>query len=159
MRRKGGWRLVEIWTRRLMESSRLTLVTMEHVEPAPGLEVRNDVRPGDGRISDVLAASDIFAFPGEIDSYGYAILEAMAAGLPVVASRQGAVPELVEDGVTGLIVPPHDDDAFARALQSLVAEPARARALGAAGRARLLERFDARATTRDLIEVIRDAAR
>ncbi len=158
MQRKGGWRLVDIWTRRLMQSSRLTLVTMEHVEPAPGLEVRNDIRPGDGRVGDVLGASDIFAFPGEIDSWGYAILEAMAAGLPVVASRQGAVPELVDDGVTGLIVPPDDDDAFARALQNLVAEPERARALGAAGRARLLERFDARATTAQLIDVIRDAA-
>lgn len=159
MLRKGGWRLVEIWKRRLAESARLTLVTMEPVEPAAGLEVRNEVRPGDGRIEDILAGADIFAFPGEIDSFGYAILEAMAAGLPVVASRQGAVPELVDDGVTGLLVPPHDDDAFAKALEELVADPARAAALGAAGRARLLERFDARATTAQLISVIREAVR
>jgi alpha-maltose-1-phosphate synthase len=159
MQRKGGWRLLEIWRRRLAESSRLTIVTTEHVESAPGLDVRNDVRPGDGRIEAILGAADMLAFPGEIDSFGYAILEAMAAGLPVVASSQGAVPELVDDGVTGLLVPPHDDDAFARALQELVDEPARAKALGAAGRLRLLERFDARTTTAQLIAVIRDAAR
>jgi len=159
MARKGGRRLVEIWTRHLARSSRLTLVTMDHVDPAPGLQVRNDLRPGDGRIEDVLGEADIFAFPSEIDPYGFAILEAMAAALPVVAVRQAAVPELVEDGVTGLLVPPHDDDAIASALQSLIDEPERARALGNAGRARLLERFDARKTTAQLLEVIRDAAR
>jgi alpha-maltose-1-phosphate synthase len=158
MARKGGWRLVELWQRALAESSRLTLVTMERVEPRPGLEVVNDVRPGDGRIETVLAGSDIFAFPGEIDSFGYAILEAMAAGLPVVAARQGAVGELVDDGVTGLLVPPGDDEAFAAALRELVDEPQRAAELGAAGRARVLERFDARTTTASLIDVIRDAA-
>jgi alpha-maltose-1-phosphate synthase len=159
MARKGGWRLVEMWKRRLAEFTRLTLVTMERVEPAPGLEVRNDVRPGDGRIADVLAASDIFAFPGEIDSFGYAILEAMAAGLPVVAVGQGAVPELVDDGVTGLVVPQHDDDAFANALQRLVDEPELGAELGTGGRARVLERFDAGKTTAELIDVITDAAR
>lgn len=158
MSRKGGWRLVELWKERLAQSSRLMLVTMERVEPVEGMEVRNDVRPGDGRIADVLAASDIFAFPGEIDSFGYAILEAMAAELPVVAAGQGAVPELVEDGVTGLVVPAHDDDAFARALQRLVDEPERGEELGRAGRARLLERFDARKTTAALVDLIRDAA-
>jgi glycosyltransferase involved in cell wall biosynthesis len=159
MARKGGWRLVDIWKDRLAGSSRLTLVTMERVEPAPRMDVRNDVRPGDGRIADVLAASDIFAFPGEIDSFGYAILEAMAAGLPVVAAGQGAVPELVDDGVTGLVVPAHDDDAFASALQRLIDEPERGEELGRAGRDRLLERFDARKTTAALVELIRDAAR
>jgi starch synthase len=159
MARKGGWRLLDIWKRRLAKSSRLTLVTMEHVEPAPGLEVRNDLRPGDGQIESVLGAADIFAFPSEMDPFGFAILEAMAAGLPVVAARQAAVPELVEDGVTGLLVPPHDDEALATALRRLIEEPALAEEFGRAGRARLLERFDARKTTATLIELIQDAAR
>jgi glycosyltransferase involved in cell wall biosynthesis len=122
------------------------------------LEVRNDVRPGDGRIEEIFASADIFAFPSEIDSFGYAILEAMAAQLPVVAVQQGAVPELVEDGVTGDLVPSGDDEAFAAALRRQVEDPQRRRELGLAGRRRVLERFDARLTTVRLLEVIRDAA-
>jgi starch synthase len=159
MARKGGWRLVDIWKQRLAESSRLTLVTMEDVAPAPGLEVLNDLRPGDGQIEEVLGRVDIFAFPSEMDPYGFAILEAMAAGLPVVAARQAAVPELVEDGVTGLLVPPHDDEALGNALKRLIDDPALGEELGSAGRARLLERFDARKTTAALVELLRDAAR
>ena len=158
MARKGGWRLVELWQRALAESSRLTLVTMERVEPRPGLEVVNDVRPGDGRIETVLAGSDIFAFPGEIDSFGYAILEAMAASLPVVAPGQAAVPELVDDGVTGLVVPPGDDDALGAALERLVADRGMREEMGAAGRRRALARFDAQTTTDALVEILRDVA-
>ena len=64
-----------------------------------------------------------------------ALLEAAAAAVPVVASAVGGVPELVEDATTGLLVPPGDADALARAVSGLVADPERARALGARARA------------------------
>jgi glycosyltransferase involved in cell wall biosynthesis len=63
------------------------------------------------------------------------VLEAMAAELPVVASRVGGLSELVVDGETGLLVPPRDADELAAALGRLVADPDLRRALGAAGRA------------------------
>jgi glycosyltransferase involved in cell wall biosynthesis len=66
----------------------------------------------------------------------------MAAGLPVVSSRVGGVPELVVDGETGILVRPGDASALAAALSSLIADPAKRRSLGAAGRARAEERFD-----------------
>jgi glycosyltransferase involved in cell wall biosynthesis len=68
-------------------------------------------------------------------------MEAMAAGLPVVACRIGGIPELVEHGVTGLLVPPDDPNALADAMAQLVANPARASALGAAARTAVAERF------------------
>jgi glycosyltransferase involved in cell wall biosynthesis len=159
MQRKGGWRLVEIWKRRLAATTDLTLVTLEAISGAPDrIEVRNDVRPGDGKIDDVLADADIFAMPGEIDSFGYAVLEAMAAGLPTVAVRQGAIPELVEDNKTGFLVPLGDDDAFALSLQRLAREASLRQEFGSAARKRVEERFDAGVTTTQLVELIREIA-
>ena len=113
---------------------------------------RDDVRA-------LLGAIDVFGISSTYEGTPLALFEAMAAGKAIVSTAVDGCREVLEDGVTGLLVPPHDDDAFASALQSLVAEPERARALGAAGRARLLERFDARKTTAQLVEIIRDAAR
>jgi glycosyltransferase involved in cell wall biosynthesis len=158
MARKGGWRLVELWQRHLSDRSRLLLVTTEHVRVDPRIEVRNDVRPNDGKLHAILEEADVFAFPGEIDAYGYALLEAMAAGLPVVAPGQAAVPEIVEHDVTGLVVPPGDDPAFAEALARLLEDRDARRELGAAGRRRVLERFDARKTTVALLELLREVA-
>ena len=70
------------------------------------------------------------------------VLEAMAAGLPVVASRVGGVPEQVVDGETGILVDPGDPKPLAAALKRLTGDPALRRRLGAAGRARAEERFD-----------------
>jgi glycosyltransferase involved in cell wall biosynthesis len=65
----------------------------------------------------------------------------MASQTPVVATNAGALPELVVDGATGIIVPPADPGALAGAIARLLADPERCRAMGAAGRARVLERF------------------
>ena len=75
------------------------------------------------------------------EPFGIPLVEAMASGIPVVATRVGGIPEVVEDGVTGLLVPPDDPGALAQAIVSLVEDPARAHALGAAGRRRAEERF------------------
>jgi alpha-maltose-1-phosphate synthase len=158
MDRKGGWRLLEVWRRHLRERSRLVLVTLEPVPPEEGLTVRNDVRPGDGRLADVLADTDVFAFPTELDTFGYAAIEAMAAGCAVVASATAALPEVVADGETGLLVPVGDDAALRAALDQLLDDPERRRRMGVAGRARVESRFSADATTAALLDVLRGAA-
>jgi glycosyltransferase involved in cell wall biosynthesis len=82
----------------------------------------------------VLAAMDVFALPSENEGMGRALVEAMAAGLPAVASLIGGVPALVADGVTGLLVPPGDAGALARALERLLSDPPLRRRLGQAAR-------------------------
>jgi len=83
----------------------------------------------------------IFVLPSRQEPQGIVNLEAMICGKPVVASRVGGVPEIVLDGETGLLVPGEDAAALALALGTLLADPARAQALGEAGRVRALGKF------------------
>jgi glycosyltransferase involved in cell wall biosynthesis len=99
-------------------------------------------------VPDLLARADVFALSSRSEGAPVSILEAMAAGLPVVASRVGGVPELVVDGKTGLLVPPGDPGAMGSALGRLLADAGLRRRLGAAGRERALRRFDVRTQRR-----------
>lgn len=92
-------------------------------------------------IPEILRASRLVAHPGEQEGFSNAILEAMAAGLPVVASIAGGNPEAVVDGETGILVPPGDAGAFASAILWLLRNPLRAEAMGTAGRRRVREHF------------------
>lgn len=80
----------------------------------------------------VYGAGDLFAFPGIGESLGMVYLEAQAAGLPVVAFRDGGVPEVVEHGRTGLLTPPGDAVAYRTALATLLGDKVRRRAMGEA---------------------------
>jgi glycosyltransferase involved in cell wall biosynthesis len=79
--------------------------------------------------------------PSRADNLPLSILEAMAAGLPVVGTRVGGIPELVVDGKTGLLVEPENPRALADALEQLAGDPERARELGRNGAARAAEHF------------------
>lgn len=83
----------------------------------------------------------LLAVPSMKESFGMAALEAMAYGLPVVASRVGGLPEVIGDKVGGLLVPPGDVGKLADALVTLLRDPSRCRLLGDAGRARALDRY------------------
>lgn len=92
-------------------------------------------------VADVLARADIFALPSRSEAFPNSIMEAMAAGLPVVASNVGGIPELVSDQQTGYLVPPGNPDALATALVSLIDHPDRAAAFGQAGRDRINQTY------------------
>lgn len=98
------------------------------------LGIRHDV-------PDLLGASDLFVLPSLWEGLGLVFLESMAARLPVVATDVSAIPEVVEDGVSGWLVPPGDPAALAAAIASALDSPADRRARGVAGHMRLLERF------------------
>jgi glycosyltransferase involved in cell wall biosynthesis len=77
-------------------------------------------------------------------------MEAMAMEIPCVATRITGVPELIRDGIDGLLVPPSDADALARAIASLIDDPALRRRIAKAGRERVLARFNLQANSRHL---------
>jgi glycosyltransferase involved in cell wall biosynthesis len=104
-------------------------------------------------VPDLLAEADVFVLPSRSEGHPVSVLEAMAAGVPVVASRVGGIPEQVDDGVTGLLVAPGDPEALAAALGRLAADPALRRRLGAAGRVRAEKAFDLDAFRRAHLEV------
>jgi glycosyltransferase involved in cell wall biosynthesis len=79
---------------------------------------------------------------GDTEGLGVVLLEAMNHGTPVIASRVGGIPDIVEDGVSGLLVPPGDADALAAAVRRVRDDPALARRLGEGGRRRLHEQFN-----------------
>jgi L-malate glycosyltransferase len=87
--------------------------------------------------------ADLGLFASDSESFCLSVLEAMCFGCPSVATRVGGIPEVVEDGVSGVLVAPGDAAALARAVETLIADPARRIALGEAARRRAHERFSA----------------
>ncbi|MCK6552305.1 glycosyltransferase [Myxococcota bacterium] len=87
--------------------------------------------------AELVGAADVVVCPSRSEGLPQVPLEAMAAAVPVVATAVGGTPEVVVDGETGRLVPPEDPQALARAIDELAADPARARRIGAEGRARL----------------------
>jgi glycosyltransferase involved in cell wall biosynthesis len=92
-------------------------------------------------LAQVMAGWDIFALPSLDEGFGFAALEAMAAGLPVVATNVGGLPELVVDGQTGWLVPARDPAMLADCLRRLIADAEKREAMGAAGRERARKQF------------------
>lgn len=106
-------------------------------------------------LPDVLAASDLFVFPSLWEGLGGSVIEAMALGLPVVASDLEPVREVVEDGRAAVLVPPRSPEALAAAVSSLLGDRARAGGLGATGRKIFLDRFTLERSTRRMVALCR----
>jgi glycosyltransferase involved in cell wall biosynthesis len=157
MARKGGAQLLGVYRRALRGRAVLNLVTREGVAPEAGVRVFGDFHPGDPRLDELLAGTAVFALPSTVDKSSYAVLEAMARGVPVVTTRMAALPELVPDGVAGRLVDIDDDDELTNVLVELLDDESQRLRLGAAARARVLDRFDARVIAARTVEVLEEA--
>jgi glycosyltransferase involved in cell wall biosynthesis len=104
-------------------------------------------------------AADVFTLPSLYEAMPYALLEAMSAGLPVVATNVSGVPEVVLPGCTGTLVPPANAHALAAALRPLLDSPGLREQMGRAGRERVLRDFNERETMPRTIDVYRDMLR
>jgi starch synthase len=136
--RKGGLVLLDAFERVRRRIPRARLVVAGAPAPRrspPRVAFLGPV--GTAELPELFSQSTVFALPTLQEPFGIAFLDAMACGLPCVGTRIEAVPEIVRDGDTGLLVPPGDPVALSAALERLLADPARARAMGARGRARV----------------------
>lgn len=94
-------------------------------------------------VSEELSQADVFVLPSFAEGVPVVLMEAMAAQVPVLTTRIAGVPELVEDGVSGRLVPPGDVNAFAEALDDLLSDPDARATFGSAGRSKVLSEYDA----------------
>lgn len=120
---------------------------LERLE-AVGLSLRVHflgVRPD---VPQILAAADLFALASRDEPFGRVFAEASAAGLPVVGTSVGGIPEIIDDGETGILVPVGSSEAIAEAIQRVLADPARGMAMGQAGQKHVTARFDQATVTR-----------
>jgi glycosyltransferase involved in cell wall biosynthesis len=145
--RKGGPVVLRAFARLRAEVPDTTLVIAGPASLSvdqPGVEMlgrlsREDGAPGS--MPEQYRRATAFVMPSLYEPLGVAVLEAMAAGLPCIGSTGGALPELIEEGVTGFLVPPGDEDALLERMRRLAVSPDLCRTLGEAGAARYRERF------------------
>ena len=110
----------------------------------------------EGAVPELLAASDLYVWPAIGEAYGLAILEAQAAGLPVVAGHTGGVGDIVADGLTGLLVPVGEPAEFSAAAAVLINDEARRARMSLAARRKIAAHHDLAAAARRLDAVLRD---
>jgi len=141
--RKGGMVLLEAFerVRSVLPDARLQLVgTDPGIAPRPGVEVLGRIRDR-SRIEGLYRDADVFTMPSFFDPFPLVLLEAMAFGLPVVATAQEGVPEMIDDRRTGLLVEPGRADALADALLTAILDEDASARLGAAARDEIASRF------------------
>ncbi len=109
-----------------------------------------------GDIASFMADVDVLAVPSRSEGFGLVVLQAMALARPVVASRVTALPEVVEHGQTGMLVPPDDPASLARALTEVLLSPQRGAEMGRAGRSRLDREFTLERMAERTARVYRD---
>ncbi|CAN5762239.1 glycosyltransferase family 4 protein [soil metagenome] len=145
----GMVRAAALMGRRAPDAARVAIVGNGWLEPEVRAAVEREgvsdsVRwfPFEGPAARYLAALDVFVLPSLWEALPVAPIEALACGVPVVATSVGGVPEVVDDGATGLLVEPGRPEALAEALEALLRDPDRRRAMGKEGRRVAAERFD-----------------
>jgi glycosyltransferase involved in cell wall biosynthesis len=152
--RKGGPLLLDVYRRHLRDDCDLHLVTRHPVAPEPGLHVHSGLKVGDSQMQVLYQSSDALVLPTLADCFSMAALEAMACGLPVVISDVGAIPEIVVDGKTGMLIAPGRGDSLLGALRTILGSPSAARRLGRAGRRRAEQFYDARRQSATTLGII-----
>lgn len=120
-----------------------------------GSPLRQEDIPAFMHTGDVYALACVRAADGDIDGLPQMLMEAMACGLPAISSDLVGIPDLIQDGETGMLLPPGDAGALASALERMMDEPALAKRLAEAGRRRILEVFDIRTSLEPLLDLFR----
>jgi len=116
-------------------------ITQELDELAPGRAVFLG-ELGEAQLADAYAACDMLVWPAVDEAFGMALLEAQAAGLPIVAGKQRGVPDIVSAGITGLLPPPNDTGAFAAAVRRLLDDDELRQTMSRAAASRVQEQYD-----------------
>lgn len=159
-RRKGGEQLLAAFRAGLADRAELDIVTGEGIDAGgcAGVRIHNGITGNSPELLALFDAADIFVFPTLGDCLPIAVMEAMAAGLPVVASDVGAISEEVDHGVTGFLIPSNDREALVDRVDALASSAEMRRQMGIAGRKRAEELFDGGRNYRAVLDACKECA-
>jgi glycosyltransferase involved in cell wall biosynthesis len=157
-RRKGGHLLLEALRGPLSERCELHIVTRERVAPQPNVHVHHGLGPNSPELLRLFAESDVFVLPSLGECLAVVLMEATAAGLPVITTRVGALAEAVRPGESGLLVPTGDPGALREALVALVDDSSIRRRMGRAGLALADAKFDAARNNQAILDLLVEVA-
>jgi hypothetical protein len=143
-RRKGGDLLLDWYKSQHPDTVELHIVTREPVNSGPGVYVYHNVQPNSDQLIGLYQSSNLFVLPSLGECFGIATVEAMAAGLPVIASDVGGTADIIEPGRNGFIVPGNNVAALSNAITTILGDDTRRRNMGAQSRLLAEERFDLR---------------
>ncbi len=155
---KGGDDLLDALADQLGEGVDVDLVTPVSVPERRGVRVHR-LGPSDPQLLDLQQQADLLCLPTYADAVPWALLEAMACGTPVLSTRVGGIPDLLDDGRAGALVACGDTRALREGLRRLLGDPHARRSLAARARERCEERYDARRQLPRLIEHLRETVR
>ena len=156
--RKGGPELIEA-VHGFGDACELDVVSNAAIGTTqPNVRVHHGVRPNSPELLSLFSQSDVFVLPTHADCLALVLMEATAAGLPVITTEVGALPEAVLPGVSGLTVPPGDIAALRAAIEALVSDPSRRVRMGHAAHALARHKFDATRNNATLLDLVVQSA-
>lgn len=156
--RKGGRLLLEVFAEHFLGRAELHLVTNAQLPPLPAdVFVHTGLTAEDPRLRELYRTSDVFVLPTLSDTSSWVCLEAMASGLAVVSTRVGGIPDLIDDGRTGLLVAPADKASLTDAMARLLGDPALRRQMGRLGREKVEREFNAAVNVPRILGLMKQA--
>lgn len=156
--RKGGDLLLEVFRNHFADRADLHLVTGTAPDSLPSnTQVYSDFGPADPRLRELYKKSDIFVLPTRADMSPWVVMEAMATGRPVIASDTGGIPDIVQDGKTGFLIPIEDTAALKNRIETLIASPELRSSMGASGRKHIESEFNAAVCVPKILEFMKQA--
>ncbi len=155
LERKGGLLLLEAFRVVRSPHVELHLVTRDTLPAEPGLFVYNDMQPNSAPLKQLYYDSDIFCLPTYGDCLPMVLSEAGATGLPAISTRIAAIPEIVQDGTTGLLIPTGDVSALVTALRRLIEHPTLRLDMGTRALDLVTREFDAQLNALRLLDLLK----
>jgi hypothetical protein len=157
-RRKGGDLLLEWYKSQRPDTVELHIVTREPVDSSSGVYVYHNVQPNSDQLIGLYQSSDLFVLPSLGECFGIATVEAMAAGLPVIASDVGGTADIIEPYRNGFIVPGNDVAALSKAITTILEDATCRQNMGTQSRLLAEERFDLRKNAQKTFNYLKQIA-
>lgn len=157
-RRKGGYDVVQVFLDRFADQAELHIVTQTPIDVShPRIHLYKNIKAYTPEWLQLYHQADVFVLPTYAEPFGWVFLEAMAAGLPIVATRITAIPEMVTHGENGLLIEPGDRAALAQSIAQLMQNRELGPKMGAKGRQLVEQQFNAEAHFAKLDHLFQEA--